>query len=136
MKRAGILGLTIALTLGLGVSASQAAKAKKIESEVEFEGWYYPPPEFDFTLVGDVASRKNKCEKGRTVTILGLEDETDDGIPEGSASTDQTGDFEFNAEENSAFEWHAAEVERRKITKPNGKKLVCKADRSPAFFVD
>jgi hypothetical protein len=136
MKRAVVLGLAIVLTLGLAVPASQAAKSKKVASEVEVEGWHYPPPDYDWTLVGDVHAKKNKCEKGRTVTILGLDSETDDGSAQGTVTTDETGDWEFNLSEVDFTAYHAAEVERKKITKANGKKIVCKADRSPALFND
>jgi hypothetical protein len=136
MKRAGILGLAIALTLGLAVPASQAAKAKKVDSEVEVEGWYYPPPEYHWTLVGDVHAKTNKCEKGREVTILGLDSATDDGVVQGTVTTDGTGDWEFDIQDLDFKPYHAAEVERKKIIKANGKKIVCKADRSPALYND
>jgi hypothetical protein len=46
----------------LAVSASHAAKAKKVDSLVEIDAWYYPPPDEDWTLFGDVHARKSKSQ--------------------------------------------------------------------------
>jgi hypothetical protein len=135
MKRAGILSLAIVLTLGLAVTASQAAKAKKVDSEVEVDGWKFPPPNFDFTLVGDVYSKKNKCEKGRAITVYAYDQPTDEPVEVGTATTDRTGDWELEPIDPGANNYHSASVARKKIGHGD-KKLICKADESPLLLTD
>jgi hypothetical protein len=131
MKRAGALGLAIVLTLALGATASQAAKAKKIASEVEISGLYIPPAS-SLYMVGDVHSRKPKCERKRDVTVF-----FDDGSGRetlASATTDRTGDWEIVPGPLSDGDY-IAEVASKKITKGN-KKIVCKADSSPPYIFE
>jgi hypothetical protein len=133
MKRAGILGLAIVLMLGLAVTASQASKTKtkKVNSEVDIDAWYFPPPDYDFSFIGNVYSKKAKCVPNRTVTVFF----TGGGGHElvGTTTTDSTGDWQL-FEDSPSIGDHEAEVEKKKINR-RGKKLVCKADVSPTFFL-
>jgi hypothetical protein len=131
MKRAGILGLAIVLTLGLAVSASQAAKAKKVASEVEVDG-YYPPPDYEFAFVGDVFARQNKCERNRTVTLY--YDESGKAENVGVDVTDRTGDWTIAPNLIGSDDPFYAVVDR-KVVRKGDKKIVCKADTSPRVFV-
>ena len=130
MKRAGILGLAIVLSLGIATGVSQAAKTK-FASEVEISGLYIPPAS-SLHMVGDVHSRKPKCERKRDVTVF-----FDDGSGRetlASATTDRTGDWDILPGPLADGDY-VAEVDSKKITKRN-KKIVCKADSSPAFIFD
>jgi hypothetical protein len=130
MKRAGVLGAAIVLTLGLAVPASQAAKAKKIASEVEISGLSIPGS--TVLMVGDVHSRKPKCERKRDVTVF-----FDDGSGRetlASTTTDRTGDWEIVPGPFADGDY-VAEVDSKKITKGD-KKIVCKADASPAWIFE
>jgi hypothetical protein len=116
MKRAGILGLAIVLTLGLGVSASQAAKTKKIATEAEVEGIRDADGGM-ITFVGDVHSLRSKCEKRRDVTVVYNGPEPDPHFV-GTATTDKTGDWELTravsglSEGNYAVEVRGVALER------------------------
>lgn len=127
MRRAGILGLALAVTIALGVSLSQAAKAKRVLSQVEISGRHYPPPDFDFHLAGDVHASKNKCERNRAITLyLGNE-------VVGTDTTDRTGDWLIGFVPVAGGQY-VAEVDRKRIGRGD-KKLICTADSSPAFDV-
>jgi hypothetical protein len=133
MKRVGTLGLAIVLTLGLAVTASHAAKAKKVASEVEASGWNFASGEF--TLIGDVHSKKSKCEKGRAVTVYAYNQPTDDPTEVGTTTTDGTGGWELHPPDMAPNNYHSASVDRKKIGRGD-KKLVCKADESPLLLTD
>jgi hypothetical protein len=134
MKRAGTLGLAIVLTLGLAVTASHAAKAKKVASEVEVSGWHFEGGSGP-TFVGDVHSKKSKCERARAVTVYGYDDPTDDPTEVGTTTTDGTGDWEFNPPDIAPNNYHSASVDRKKLGRGD-KKLICKADESPLLLTD
>jgi hypothetical protein len=137
MKRPGVLGLAIVLTFGLAVSASQAAKTKKVASLIEIEG-----TEFVFkgtgsaTFFGDVHSEKNKCERGREVTLRNTEPPP--GVPEvqGTVNTDHTGDWELEVPlDDLSGGPYVAEVARKKIKRDDWK-LVCKAAASGPLVLE
>jgi hypothetical protein len=135
MKRAGILGLAIVLTLGLAVSASQAAKPKKIKTEAEVEGIRNVDVGGMITFFGDVHSLRSKCEKRRDVTVVYNGPEPDPHFV-GTATTDETGDWELTRDISGLSEGnYAVEVARKKFKKGD-KKLVCKATTSPDKFID
>jgi hypothetical protein len=132
MKRAGILGLAIVLTLGLMAGTTQASskKAKKVATEAEVEGIRDAGVGGQITFYGDVHSRRSKCEKGRDVTVV-----YNGPFPGphfvGTAKTDQTGDWELTRSISGLSEGdYAVEVDRKTIKKGD-KKLVCKATTSP-----
>ena len=122
MKRAGLLGLAIVLTLGLAVPASQAAKAKKVATEVDIDG-FRPTP---FTFVGNAYAKKPKCVRNRSVTVFRTEGGTHDLA--GTATTDETGDWQLTPDVVGSGDYEV-EVAKKKIKK-HGKRLVCKADVS------
>jgi len=126
MKRAGILGLTIALIAGLAIAGPAMGKAKKIESEVEIDGWG-PPTTYD-KFVGDVHSRKPKCERNRTVTLYYEEPGFTKNV--GSDVTDETGDWSIEPLVFGDDPYYVT-VDRKKVGKGK-KKLVCKEDTSPS----
>jgi hypothetical protein len=134
MKRAGTLSLAIVLTLGLAVTASHAAKAKRVASEVEVSGWHFLAG--DATFVGDVHSKKSKCEKGRAITVYAYDDPTDDPTEVGTTATDGTGDWELDPPDMGVpNNYHSASVDRKKVRRGD-KKLICKADESPLLLTD
>jgi hypothetical protein len=134
MKRAGILGLAIVLTLGLAATASQAAKVKKAKTEAELEG-VRPVTSPSITFFGDVHSKKSKCEKKRDVTVVYNGPEKDPRFV-GSTKTDATGDWELTRDVTGLSEGdYAVEVKRKKLQK-GGKDLICKAATSPDKSID
>jgi hypothetical protein len=130
MKRAGILGLAIVLTLGLAVSASQAAKAKKVKTEAELEGVRSTGPgESEF--FGDVHSRKTRCEKRREVKLVYTGTEPIDDPVMGADSTDATGDWEVDTGGMAVYSGpYVVEVERKRFGRGD-RRLKCKATLSP-----
>jgi hypothetical protein len=130
MKRAGILGLAIVLVLGITVGASHA-KLKRVASEVDIDGYDVQPPDFEFTLVGNVYSKKPKCVRNRVVTVF----DTDGGQaePVGTTTTDRTGDWRLVPDPLTPGNYEA-QVARKRVGKP-GKKLVCNGDLSPTFVL-
>jgi hypothetical protein len=121
VKRTALLGLAVALAFGIDV-APAAAKAKKVESVVEIDGWG-PPNTYD-GFVGDVHSRKPKCERNRLVTLYY------EGTEAGTDTTDETGDWEIEVVFIGDDPYFV--TVDRKVIKKGGKKLVCKADTSPS----
>lgn len=107
-----------------------AAKAKKVKSEADIDGIIQRPPEFDVTFVGNVYAKKPKCVRNRVVSIY----YTEGGVHEflGTTTTDRTGDWEFVPDDSPVGDY-GAEVAKRKVGKRK-KKLVCKADVSPAWY--
>jgi hypothetical protein len=129
IQRKSVMALVMALTLGLAVGTSQAAKTKKLVSNIEIEGL---APNTAFTFIGDVHSRKNKCERNRTVTLYyNVGGEFEDV---GTTTTDRTGDWEISPNLVGDTAFYAA-VEKRKIG-AGDRKLVCKAADSPQFFLE
>jgi hypothetical protein len=129
MRRTTLTLLVSALAFGIAVGAAQADKAKKVGSQVEIE-WY----DFSggFSVFGDVHSKKNKCERNRTVTLY-HEDDGGDVDVVGTDTTDRTGDWEIpgEADYNAPF---TASVEKRKV-RAGDNKLVCKSADSPEFVI-
>jgi hypothetical protein len=133
MRRAITLTLGLLAIVGLAAPASHAAKAKRVTSEVEISGWQYgSEAPFEFRYVGDVHSKKPKCERARVVRIYETTGGTRDLV--GTATTDRTGDWELldpDPDGNSSF---VAEVVRKKINR-RGKDLVCKPAESSALEI-
>ena len=127
--RAGILGLAAVLIAGLALPATSMAKAKKVRSEVDFNGLDFPPPSFPFTFVGNVYAKKPKCVPDRTVNVYRA---ADDALA-GTAVTDRTGDWRLVPNPLTPGDYYA-EVVKERVGKA-GKKLVCKADVSPDFVL-
>jgi hypothetical protein len=130
MKLAGILVMTLVLSLGLAAGTAHAAKAKKVSSEVDIDGINQPPPDFEVTFVGNVYAKKAKCVRNRTVTIYYTEGGKRELV--GTATTDATGDWQLDPDSTPSGNYEA-EVARKKVKK-RGKKLVCKSDVSPSWF--
>jgi hypothetical protein len=125
MKRAGILGLAIVLIAGLAIASPATGKAKRITSEVEIDG--LGPPTTYNSFVGDVHSRKSKCERNRTVTLYYEEAGQTEQL--GSDTTDETGDWVLPIVVIGDDPYYVV-VDRKKVGKGD-KKLICKADTSP-----
>jgi hypothetical protein len=119
--------VAIALVLGIALGTAHAAKPKKVKSQVEIE-WY----EGSLDFFGDVHSKKNKCEKNRTVILyyqVGGEFEN-----VGTDTTDHTGDWSISPNLIGDGDPFYASVEKMKRGKGD-KKIVCKADDSPEFVL-
>jgi hypothetical protein len=129
MKRAGILGLAVALSFGLAAGPAHA-KAKKVDSVVEIDGWG-PPATYD-RFVGDVHSRKPKCERNRAVTMYYEEPGAD--LVVGAGVTDETGDWTIQPVFAGEDDPYYVIVDRKKVG-TGKKKLVCKEDTSPSVQV-
>lgn len=130
MKRLGVLCLAVVLSLGLAAGTAHAAKAKKVVSEVDIDGWHQAPPEFLVTFVGNVYAKKAKCVRNRQVSIY----YTEGGVHEfvGTTTTDRTGDWRLTPDSTPSGDYEA-EVARKKVKK-GGKKLVCKSAVSPTWY--
>jgi hypothetical protein len=131
VKRLAILALMVLLASGVAGGSAHAAKAKKVSSEVDIDGYYFPPPNFDFAFLGNVYSKKPKCVRNRTVTISFTQ--KGETSPEllGTTTTDKTGDWTFDVASSPTGDY-VAEVAKRRVGK-KGKRFVCKADVSPVF---
>ena len=126
MKAAGLVVSMAVLITGLAIAGPAMGKAKKVESEVEIDG-FGPPTTYD-SFVGDVHSRKPKCERNRTVTLYYEEGGTPDNI--GTDTTDETGDWEMQVLVPGDDPYYVT-VDRKKVGKGD-KKIVCKGDTSPS----
>lgn len=124
MARPTLTVLAAALVLALAAGTTQAAKAKKVETQVEIELARYTGMGTALFL-GDVHSRKSKCERAREVTLVHMT------VGAAAATrTDGTGDWELTPSMSEAPEgFYTAEVARKKIKKGD-KKIVCKAATS------
>jgi hypothetical protein len=131
MKRAGVLGLAIVLTLGLAVSGSQAAKPKKVKTQAEIEGLrFFPGGGLEF--FGDVHSKKSKCEKGRRVTLYAP---PPNSPVVGTDTTDATGDWVYDPGPAAIDSGnYVLEVARKRVGRGE-KQLICKAATSPEMFI-
>jgi hypothetical protein len=129
MKRAGILGLAVALMLGMAITASHAANTKKIATEAEVEGIRFPT-DTEIEFFGDVHSLKSKCEKGRDVTLVYNGPNKADHFV-GTDTTDETGDWEVRHGESGLAAGNYAVEVAKKTFKKHGRKFVCKATTSP-----
>jgi hypothetical protein len=132
MRKAVVIALAVTLTLGLGVGTADAAKAKRVSSEVDIDGYNSPPPTYEFRFVGNVYSKKAKCVPNRSVSLFLVNGGAHELV--GSGTTDETGDWAIKPENLLAGGEYRAEVEKRK-RKKGDKKLICKADVSPVFFI-
>jgi poly(3-hydroxybutyrate) depolymerase len=130
MRRAGLLCVAVALSLGLAAGTTHAAKAKKVASQVDIDGINQPPPDFHVTFVGNVYSKKAKCVRNREVTIYYTEGGGHELV--GTATTDATGDWQLDPDSTPSGNYEA-EVARKRVKKA-GKKLVCKAAVSPSWY--
>jgi hypothetical protein len=119
VKRPVTVTLASLLALAFAPGPAQAA-SKKISTEAEIEFATYTAfstAEF----LGDVHSRRSKCERGRKVTLIHA---TNGAVA--STRTDRTGDWELTLPLASANEGeHVIKVSRKRI-KRGGKVLVCK----------
>lgn len=131
--RAALTGLALIFVVAFWAPTTVGAKAKRIASEVEIDAFDVPPPDFDFTFVGDVHSKKSKCERNREVSVFFTEGGANDFV--GSTTTDHTGDWELVHESVNDASEYTAEVARKKTGK-RGNRLICKADSSTYFVPD
>jgi hypothetical protein len=130
MKAAGLIVSMAVLVAGLAIASPALGKAKKVESVVEIDGWG-PPTTYD-AFVGDVHSRKPKCERNRTITMYYEEPGEDEIV--GAGVTDETGDWTIQPEFAGLDDPYYVVVDRSKVGKGK-KKLVCKEDTSPSVQV-
>jgi hypothetical protein len=128
MRKVVSLTLAILLAAALAAAGSHAAEKKKLATQIEIENYELNG---EVTFIGDVHSKKNKCERRRSVTIRhvgSVGPDIDETL--GTVTTDQTGDYvlehEFDGIDSGPY---VADVERKKIKKGD-KKLVCKAATS------
>jgi hypothetical protein len=132
IKRTQILAIGLLVTLGI-TAPTATAKNARIASEVEISGVDFGDEVFENRVVGDVHSKKPKCERNRAVSLY-FTPAGEERALLGTATTDRTGDWavvtDLIFDEGS---WDAA-VTRRRIRRP-GKDIVCKADASPPFVV-
>jgi hypothetical protein len=138
MRRAGLVVLITAFTLGLvgSTAANDKPPKVKVESTVTIEG--FDVGEETVTFFGNVDAEKKrpKCVPRRTVNL----EQTSKGIHAGSDRTDEEGDWAvtFQQEDVPPGEFQA-EVIRKKIKKRrNGevvKKIICRRDESETFDV-
>ena len=126
MKRS-LTCIAVGVTVGFALVAPAAADAPKVKSTVHMHG-LGPDPEYD-SWVGDVHSRKRKCERGRTVTVV--YHEAPKPFEVGSDVTDRLGHWRVQMNFPGDDPYHA-EVKRR-VVGSGDNKVVCKADRSPNF---
>jgi hypothetical protein len=135
MKRAGTLGVAIALTLSLAVTPSFATKPKKVKTEAEVEGVRFFPGGLS-EFFGDVHSRKSKCEKGRDVRLVFAGQKPIGDPLIGTAKTDRTGDWVVDTSGFAIQQGpYVAEVERKRVGS-GAKKLTCKGTTSPEKTID
>jgi hypothetical protein len=118
-----------ALCFGAGLLAGTAgAEVKQYPSTVHMHA-IGPDPDYDH-WVGDVHSRKAKCEPRRRVAVI--YNETPDPEVVGSDRTDRFGHWQVPINVLGVDDpYHA--VVRRKVIDRGGDKIVCQADRSPDF---
>jgi hypothetical protein len=135
MRRVALIGLATALIFGLGIGVTQAAKAKKLATKIEIEGFEFPGgPVLRF--FGDVHSPKNKCERNREVTLRNTGPPKGSSEEVGTVTTDHTGDWEVDVGfEDLTAGPYIANVARKKIKKGD-KKIVCKAATSEPFELE
>ena len=127
MKRAGILGLAIVLTIALGVGMTQAKKHKvKVDTAVSFSDDYdYDDATGTVTVFGEVRSPKPKCRRHRTVHLR----QVDQGLDAGSGVTDQQGNWEASFSGIGPIDegFFQATAEKRRIEKKH--KITVQAGR-------
>jgi hypothetical protein len=131
MRRTALTVLATVLALGLAASMALADNADKVRSQIEIE-WYHSIGG-EFSLFGDVHSKKNKCERNRKVTLYHA-DGGETAVVVGTGTTDRTGDWEIPADLdfNAPF---VASVKKRTLG-GGEKKLICKGADSPPFEVE
>ena len=127
---AGTLAAVGAVVISAVLIAPVGAAAPKIASTVHMHG-VGPDPEYD-SWVGDVHSRKRKCERGRTVVVIYEESPTPFEV--GSDVTDRLGHWRVEYEFSGTDDPYYAVV-RKKVIGTGDDRIVCKADRSPDFGV-
>ncbi len=134
-RRTQIVAVSLLVAVGIAAPATEAAKSKRFASEVEVSGANFGnEPPFEQRVVGDVHSKKPKCERNREVSLY-ITPSGGERELVGTATTDRTGDWEVLT--NSAFSGDAsfdATVTRLKLSRP-GKDIVCKADESPPLVI-
>jgi hypothetical protein len=123
LRGTGIAGLAIVLAAGLPGLAGAGGGAPKIAAQLHMHGTG-PDPTYDH-WVGDVHSRKRKCERRRTVTVYY------EGENVGSDVTDRYGHWAIPISVPGHDPYFA--VVSRKLVGQGANELICKADRSPRF---
>jgi hypothetical protein len=126
--------LVAVLACGLTVSSAHAAAAKKLTTQSEIEGIEFLGMT-GFKFIGDVHSKKNKCERGREVTIRNADPPPGEDETVGTVRTDGTGDFELIVTSGLSPGPFFADVARKRITKGAGK-IVCKKTTSDPFVIE
>jgi hypothetical protein len=134
MKRAGILGLALLLTIALGTAATQAKKKKKVRvaAQVSLTIQYPPPPEPEMS--GEVTSAKPKCERNRTIKVTFVPQAGGPETAFGTATSDGDGSWRLPHDVLTPGKWgdYRATATKRKIRKKR-KVIVCKSAVSPTF---
>ena len=140
MKKPVVLIAAILAVLGLGAVAAVAKETTEVPTSVTLHvtggfGVENPDPGDRHRLFsGKVTAKKYRCQKGRTVVVSAY-------VPVGSDKSNARGEFKIweqyrgspqgpsRAESRGTLSYRAV-VERRKITKNNGDKIVCEADEA------
>jgi hypothetical protein len=127
MRRVGMLGLAIVLALSLAAVGTAGDKRTKSKTSATIDGYTLLPMGSSWS--GEVASRKDRCERRRDVTVYSISEFGENLV--GSGTSDRQGRWEFTNSQFVAVTEHRADVERRVIKKKSGKRLICKAGSSP-----
>ena len=123
------LGTAVAVLLAaVALAAPANAEVKQFASIVHMHG-IGPDPDYD-SWVGDVHSRKRKCERNRKVVVI--YNESPDPFIVGSDLTDRLGHWRVQQNLPGADDPYNAVV-RRKVIGQGDERIVCGADRSPDF---
>lgn len=128
MKRAGILGLAVVLTLGLVAGPAQAKKRVKVTTQISITDLQESPEGFVFS--GEVTAAKPRCERSRAVELLYVGGSEPFSITR--TSSEPGGHWEANAGNVIALGDYQATVDRKRIKKKR-KILICRASVSPFF---
>jgi hypothetical protein len=136
VKRAGILGLAIVLSLGV-VAAPAQAKVKKVKVATEVFIDDFEVGMTTVTFFGHLECRKAKCLKRRTVHL----ENVDEDIDVGSDKTDAAGNWEITFDQLTAppGNFQATADKKKYKKKRHGKvvkKIICKAGVSDVFLAE
>ena len=123
-----LLAVLVASLMVATGSATAGGGAPKIGSQVHMHG-VGPDPTYDH-WVGDVHSRKRKCERRRIVTVFYEETPSPESV--GSDTTDRQGHWQVPVAVLGKDDPYYAVVSRKVIGRGDNK-VVCKADQSPDF---
>jgi hypothetical protein len=132
-RRARALGLLAGL---LAVAAVGPAGASANAVHVDSNAWMqYQPPTSGVQpfFFGGVTADKPICEKDRYTNIISSTDQQNWSLWTTLFLHDTPGGFtEYIPNQSSNFDrYYIYQVERKKIVKPNGKRIVCEPDKFP-----